>query len=348
MPNDEDMTAFVGVGNMVRWVRATGVERVLTGLVEYLEADFVRWQSFEKSPRVANHTPFGVIELMPITDPDLYAFKYVNGHPFNPARGFQTVTAFGVLADVHNGYPIFAAEMTLLTALRTAATSAMFARSLARPDSAVMAMIGAGSQAEFQALAFRAVLGIDRLRVWDVDPDATDKLVRNLTPLGFTIHRATSASDAVSGADIVTTCTADKASATVLSADDIRPGMHLNAIGGDCPGKTELDPRILPLARIFTEFTPQTRIEGDIQLAASDHPVTEFWEVLTGLTPGRRSAEDITLFDSVGFAIEDFSALRYVRDQTKDTDFTEDIDLVAEPENPKDLFGFLSTPVPVF
>lgn len=332
---------------MVRWVRTEGVERVLAGLVDYLEADFARWPSFEKSPRVANHTPFGVIELMPITDPDLYAFKYVNGHPFNPARGYQTVTAFGVLADVHNGYPIFAAEMTLLTALRTAATSAMVARALARPDSAVMAMIGAGSQAEFQALAFRAVLGIDRLRVWDVDAAAIDKLVRNLAPLGFEIERATSASDAAAGADIVTTCTADKAAATVLSVDDVRPGMHLNAIGGDCPGKTELDVRILPLARIFTEFTPQTRIEGEIQLAAPDYPVTEVWEVLAGRAAGRQSAEEITLFDSVGFAIEDFSALRYVRDATRGTDFVADIDLVAEPDDPKDLFGFLAAPVPV-
>ena len=79
--------------------------------------DLSRWESFDKSERVANHTPFGVIELMPISDPDLYAFKYVNGHPFNPARGFQTVTAFGVLADVHNGYPVFLAEMTVLTTL---------------------------------------------------------------------------------------------------------------------------------------------------------------------------------------------------------------------------------------
>lgn len=113
----------------------------------------------------------------------------------------------------------------------------MVARALARPDSAVMAMIGAGSQAEFQALAVRAVLGIDRLRVWDVDAAAIDKLVRNLAPLGFEIERATSASDAAAGADIVTTCTADKAAATVLSVDDVRPGMHLNAIGGDCPAR---------------------------------------------------------------------------------------------------------------
>ena len=284
---------------------------------------------------------------MPISDPDSYAFKYVNGHPFNPARGYQTVTAFGVLAETHNGYPVFLAEMTLLTALRTAATSAMVARALARPDSAVMALIGAGSQSEFQALAFRAVLGITELRVWDSDPAAMEKVRRNLEPRGFTVHVASSSSDAASGADIVTTCTADKANAVVLADADVRPGMHLNAIGGDCPGKTELDTATVERAAVFVEFEPQTRIEGEIQRMPADSPVTEFWNVLAGRAPGRTSAEQITLFDSVGFAIEDFSALAYLHGDVAGTPWCIDVDLVAAPEDPKDLFGFALSPVPV-
>src|SRR5699024_1414823 len=176
------MTGFVDVHNMGKWIQREGVEPIMLGMVDYLEADFARWEAFDKVPRVASHTPFGVIELMPTSDNAEYSFKYVNGHPSNPARGFQTVTAFGVLADVDNGYPTFLAEMTLLTAVRTAATSAMVAKHLARADSAVMAMIGAGSQAEFQALAFRAMLGINYLQVFDVDPAAVVKLRRNLEP----------------------------------------------------------------------------------------------------------------------------------------------------------------------
>jgi ornithine cyclodeaminase len=316
-------------------------------MIPYLEEDFARWEVFEKSPRLASHTPYGVIELMPTSDFDRYAFKYVNGHPSNPARGFQTVTAFGLLSDVHNGYPILLAEMTLLTALRTAATSAMVAKRLARPDSRVMGMIGAGSQAEFQALGMRAALGIDTLRVWDTDPAATQKLVRNLEPLGFNITVATSGPDAVAGTHIVTTCTADKAFATVLTDDMVEPGMHLNAIGGDCPGKTELDPAILHRATVFVEYPPQTRIEGEVQQMAPDFPVTEFWQVLTDEAPGRTSTDQITLFDSVGFAIEDFTALRYLADRVAGTDYETQIDLVAEPEDPKDLFGMIDVLSPV-
>lgn len=341
------MTAFVGVRNMLRLVQGRGPARIMSELVDYLHEDFVRWEEFDRTPRIASHTPFGVIELMPASDRDTYGFKYVNGHPSNPARGYQTVTAFGVLADVHNGYPTFAAEMTVLTALRTAATSALAARALARPDSRRMALIGAGSQSEFQALAMHTVLGISELAVHDVDPDAIAKLVRNLAPLGFDITVAADATEACQGADIVTTCTADKALATVLHDADVAEGMHLNAIGGDCPGKTELDPSILDRAQVVVEHTPQTRIEGEIQARDADFAVTELWQVLAGRAPGRTTESQITLFDSVGFAIEDLTALRYVRDAVLGTDLVEDIDLVAEPDDPKDLFGMCGALAPV-
>jgi ornithine cyclodeaminase len=341
------MTRFVDVHNMVRWAAGRGPENIISGMIRYLEDDFRRWESFDKTPRVASHTPFGVIELMPTSDHETYGFKYVNGHPSNPARGFQTVTAFGVLADVHNGYPTFLTEMTVLTALRTAATSGMVAKKLARADSRVMAMIGSGSQSEFQALAFRSALGISTLRVWDTDPAALEKFVANMAPLGFDITIATSAADAVRGADVITTCTADKANATVLTADLIEPGVHINAIGGDCPGKTELEPAILGLGDVFVEYAPQTRIEGEIQHMSADFGVTEFWQVLTDRAPGRTANAQITIFDSVGFAIEDFSALRFVRDAVDGTEFFVEIDLVASPEDPKNLFGLVGALSPV-
>ncbi len=341
------MTRFVDVHNMISWVRSQGPETIIKGLIQYIEDDFRRWARFDKTPRVASHTPYGVIELMPTSDHETYGFKYVNGHPSNPARGYQTVTAFGVLADVHNGYPTFLAEMTILTALRTAATSAMVAKALARPDSRVMAMIGTGSQAEFQALAMRTALGVAKLRVWDTDPAAVKKFIRNMVPLGFEIDVAASALEAVEGADVITTCTADKTQATILSVQHVTPGVHLNAIGGDCPGKTELDPLILEIGDVFVEYESQTRIEGEIQQMPADFAVTEFWKVLLGAAPGRTSEDQITIFDSVGFAVEDFSALRYVRDSVDGSDFFEDIDLVANPDDPKDLFGLVGALSPV-
>ena len=121
----------------------------------------------------------------------------------------------------------------------------------------------------------------------------------------------------------------------------IEAGVHINAIGGDCPGKTELDPAILRRADVFVEYAPQTRIEGEIQQLEADFPVTEMWEVVDGRHPGRVAQDRITVFDSVGFALEDYSALRFVQHAVAGTDLFTDIHLVADPVDPKDLFALI-------
>lgn len=204
-----------------------------------------------------------------------------------------------------------------------------------------MAMIGNGAQSEFQSLAMQAIVGVTDVRLYDADPVATAKCARNLSGSGLTVTVCTSAEEAIEGAQILTTCTADKAHATILTENMVGAGVHINAIGGDCPGKTEIAPGILTRADIFVEYPPQTRIEGDIQQLSEDHPVTEIWKVIAGHAPGRTSDKQITIFDSVGFAIEDFSALRFVRDQIAGTDFFHSLDLLADPDNPRDLYGML-------
>ena len=340
-PSDKALVPFVSVENMMRLVHHIGIEEMLRGLAAYIEADFKRWELFDKTPRVASHSSEGVIELMPTSDGEVYGFKYVNGHPKNTKEGLQTVTAFGLLADVDTGYPVLLSEMTVLTAMRTAATSALVARYLAPQASSTMAMIGNGAQAEFQSLAMKAICGIETVRLYDIDPAATQKAAANLSGIGLEVVACRSAEDAMEGAEIITTCTADKQYATILTDNMVGEGVHINAIGGDCPGKTELAPGVLHRADIFVEYPEQTRIEGEIQQLADDHPVTELWQVMTGQAQGRRSAKQITLFDSVGFAIEDFSALRYVRDQIKGTGLFFELDLLADPDDPRDLFGML-------
>lgn len=326
---------------MMRLIHHIGIQDMLRDLASYIEADFKRWELFDKTPRVASHSDVGVIELMPTSDGEAYGFKYVNGHPKNTSEGLQTVTAFGLLADVYTGYPVLLTEMTILTALRTAATSAMAAKYLAPKGSSTMAMIGNGAQSEFQSLAMQAICGIDTIRLYDKDPAATDKCAANLAHTGLTVVKCATPEEAIEGAHILTTCTADKQNATILTDNMVGAGVHINAIGGDCPGKTELASGILTRSDIFVEYPPQTRVEGEIQQMSPDHPVTELWEVITGAAQGRSGSRQITLFDSVGFAIEDFSALRYVRDKIKDTPFHYDLDLLADPDDPRDVFGML-------
>jgi ornithine cyclodeaminase len=341
------MVDFIGIERVRELVGRKGVAGFIEELAGEIAADYGRWDDFDKSPRHAVHSPVGVIELMPISDGRLYSFKYVNGHPKNTAEGLLTVTAFGVLADVDTGYPLLLSELTLTTALRTAAMSALAARSMARPDSRVMALIGNGAQSEFQSIAFHHMLGIRELRLYDVDPAATSKLERNLERLdlpGLRVSRCGSAGEAARGADIVTTVTADKRNAIILTPQMIEPGMFLNAVGGDCPGKTELHGDILrrPDARVVVEYAPQSRLEGEVQQMPADFPVTEFTDVVTGRAVGRAHALEVTIFDSVGFALEDFSALRYLhRLHREDRRHDATIDLVPALDDPKNLYALL-------
>lgn len=333
------MVKYIGTRELQSFLATRPLEQVIEGLAAYIKADYLRWQQFDKTARLASHSAVGVIELMPISDGRLYSFKYVNGHPRNTSHGLLTVTAFGVLADVGSGYPRLLSELTLTTALRTAATSVLAARHMARSDRRVMALIGNGAQSEFQAIAFHRLLGIAELRVFDVDAVATDKLCRNLRAYpDLRIVRAGSVAEAVRGADIVTTVTADKRRAVIVTADMVEAGMHLNAVGGDCPGKTELQREVLSKARVVVEFEPQSRVEGELQQMPAEFAVTELWQVLAGTASGRADNDEVTVFDSVGFALEDFSALRYL-DEQLDARFTQQIDLVPDLADPKDLYG---------
>jgi ornithine cyclodeaminase len=339
------MTTLLTTHDITRIVAAHGLPEVLRQMVAAIAADFRRWPEFDKVARVATHSQEGVIELMPVADATHYSFKYVNGHPANGRHGLPTVMAFGVLAEVSTGQPLLLSELTLTTAMRTAATSVMAAQQLARPGSRTMALIGNGAQSEFQALAFHHLMGITTLRLFDTDAAATAKLQGHLRGVpGLTLVVCGSTAEALQGADIVTTVTADKRQATIVTPEMLAPGMHLNAVGGDCPGKTELHPGVLAAARVFVEYEPQSRIEGDVQQMPADFAVTELWRVLTGQAPGRRSEAEITVFDSVGFALEDYSALRLMGALAAKLGLGQTIDLIPAMADPKDLFGELVRP----
>ncbi|MFO1173930.1 MAG: ornithine cyclodeaminase [Paracoccaceae bacterium] len=344
MQQNLNIVPFVSVDNMMRLVLHLGVERVLTDLAAEIEADFRRWPLFDKTPRVASHSDVGVIELMPTSDGEMYGFKYVNGHPKNMKEGLQTVTAFGLLADVNTGYPLLLSEMTILTALRTAAMSALAAKWLA-PKGAT----GHGPDRQRRAVRVPgAGLGPSAASArygTTHRPVATRKCMANLKGTGLKLVACATAEEAILRAQIITTVTADKQYSTILTDNMVGAGVHINAVGGDCPGKTELHHDILLRSDIYVEYPPQTRIEGEIQQLAPDHPVKELWQVMTGAVAGRADDRAITLFDSVGFAVEDFSALRYVLRQLKalpkSLAFSTDLDMIADPDEPRDLYGML-------
>ena len=286
---------------------------------------------------------------MPISDGQLYSFKYVNGHPKNTAQGLLTVTAFGVLADVATGYPRAAVRADVHDcAAHGCDVGARRALHGAAVAAASMALIGNGAQANSRrspSITCSASASCACSTPISQRPRSSSAISRCCSCLRLRVTRCRSTAEAVQGADIVTTVTADKRNADDPAAADDRAGMHLNAIGGDCPGKTELHGDILrrPDARVVVEFEPQSRIEGEIQQLEPTFPVIEFADVLTARRRRARRDGEVTIFDSVGFALEDFSALRYLhRLHQEERGTKREIDLVPALADPKDLFGELA------
>ncbi|MBL1264008.1 ornithine cyclodeaminase [Candidatus Methylomicrobium oryzae] len=328
--------------NIQKLIATTGIESFFDRLIAALEQDFRHWHDFRKSSRHATHYAQGVIELMPCASGRYYAFKYVNGHPGNTPLGKLSVIAIGQLSDALTGYPLLLADMTLLTAFRTAATSALAAKYLARPDAETLAIIGTGAQAEFQVLGFKRLFPLKEIRYYDKAPQAMAKFAHNLENSGFLLTPADSVRAAIRQADIVITATAAHGRQRLFGLQDLAPGTHLNAIGGDRPGKTELPAELLEAVKIAVEYLPQSLAEGEVQQCAADRVHAELWELTAGIKPGRESREEITLFDSVGFALEDYSALRLLYELASEHSLGEELEILPEPADPKDLFGLFN------
>lgn len=329
------------IEDIKKLVTKVGYKDFFFKLIDTLEEDYSNWESFDKTPRVANHVDGGVIELMPISNDELYSFKYVNGHPKNPNQNKLTVMATGQLSVTETGEPLMFTEMTLLTAFRTAANSALAAKYLARKDSKILTLIGTGAQSEFQYLAYSYLFDLEEIRYFDTDPKAMDKFEKNMKQFDVRITRCNDSADAVKSADIVIVCTADKRNQTVITEDMIEKDVFISGLGGDCPGKTEIQKELVEKSTVVVEFLEQAKIEGDIQQLPDDFVCTEIQELVKGKVSLNVATHGTILFDSVGFALEDYSVLRLIYDLAKQNNVGKEMNLIPEIDDVKDLFSLL-------
>lgn len=335
------MSLLVTISDLKKLINKVGLLEFFRLTIAQLHEDFSDWQHINMIPRIATHYPHGVIELMPASTDEYYGFKYVNGHPNNPQIDKLTVTAIGMLAEVSSGYPLLVSEMTVLTAIRTAATSALASRYLALKDSHHFGIIGTGSQSEFQVLAHLVELNIENVFYYDIDPAAMKKFEANMQQYDIHLTRCASTEEVIQHSNILTTATADKTAARIISDAMIQKGIHINGIGGDCPGKTEIGINLLKRCKIVVEFIEQSLIEGEIQNLTRDDVYAELWQLVQGETIGRENADEVTLFDSVGVALEDYSILKLVYKLVREHNLGERVDLLPELSDPKNLFNSL-------
>lgn len=337
---------IITVELLIEIIERHGFDNYMIDLISSFRRDFKKWDSFTKIPRPSMHVPGGVLELMPICDNEkYYSFKYVNCHPKNTLIGKQTVVATGQLSRIDTGYPLMFSEMTILTALRTAAMSALTTDLMSRKNAQVFAIIGTGAQSEFQVKALQLIRDITEVRYFDIDSKAMDKFERNMKGTNLKLVRCNNVEEAVKEADIITVCTACKAHVDVIKNDWVREGIHINALGGDTIGKTELELSILSRGRLVVEYFDQAFIEGEIQRLHIDDAkklvYAEMHELTTGKKLGRESDNEITLFDSVGIALEDYSVLRLTYELAEKYNIGENLNITPVIDDPKDLFSMI-------
>jgi alanine dehydrogenase len=239
----------------------------------------------------------------------------------NQRRGLPTIQATYLLTDPETGTPLALMEAAFLTAIRTGAASAVAARYMARPDSRTLACFGAGVQARYQLLCLREILPLARVRVVGRDPARAGAFVRRMRDeLGLPVEIATDRRAAVRGADVVSCATT--ATRPVFDGRDLGPGAHVDAVGNFRPSTREVDTVTIRKSRVVVDtYDGAWEEAGDVLIPIKAGAITrrqvraELAEVVTGKRPGRTSAEEITLFKSVGFAPEDAVTARLAYDR---------------------------------
>lgn len=258
----------------------------------------------------------GDLRAMPsyLEELDISAVKIVNSHSENRIKyGLPTVMAIIILVDPKNGATKAIMGGTWATDMRTGAAGCIAAKYLAKKDSKVVGLVGAGAQARTQLMGILSLYKkLEEVRVWSRTEKTRDAYVAEMKTMHGNVTKiipAKSAKDAVEEADIVVTTTSSRE--PIVSNDWVEDGMHFNCIGADAPGKEELDPAILARAKIIVDDREQASHSGEINIPLTKGVITrqniwaEIGEVVAGLKPGRTSPDEITVFTSTGLALQD-------------------------------------------
>jgi len=259
-----------------------------------------------------------------IEDLGLIGTKIASGFYDNYKLGLPPGIAVIILMDLKTSIPVAIMDGTYVTAYRTGAAGAVAAKVLARKDSKIIGVVGAGTQARMQILALREVFSIKEIKVWDINTTWRDRYVEEMSEqLKIPIEPVEDIKDAVIEADIIVTVTPSRKA--LVMKEWIQEGVHINAIGADGPGKQELDPFIVKRAdKVVVDSLNQCRIIGEIQHALADGLITEddvyaeIGQILIGEKKGRETNEEITLFDATGLAAQDIAAANIVFKQAKE------------------------------
>jgi alanine dehydrogenase len=277
----------------------------------------------------------GILGLMPgyMEDPQVLGLKVIAVFPGNDGTDYDSHQGLVALFDVENGSPIAIMDASEITAIRTAAATGVATELLAREDAGKLALIGSGVQARTHLRAMLQAREISKVRVFSPNIANREAFAKRESERhAIEVEAVGSAREAVEDADII--CTTTSASDPVLLGEWITPGTHLNAVGSSVPSDRELDTAAVAMARLYVDRRESALNEaGDFMLAKQEgaiddsHIVGEIGELLLGEVDGRRNAEEVTLFKSLGLAVEDLAAAHHVYARAKQEGVGTEVDL---------------------
>lgn len=274
--------------------------------------------------RVMARAPKGILGAMPgAIDGVGLGAKLVSFFPDNGARGMHTHNAMIALVDVETGVPLAIMDGRLITEMRTAAASAVATRALAVEGAKTVAILGAGVQARSHVEALREIGMMEGVRVWSRTPAHAEAFTKSVLAKGIRAVTAPTVADACRGATII--CTVTAAQSPLLDSGDVAEGCHINAVGSSAPHMQELTPALVARARLVVDSVEGALNEsGDVLAAIRANALppkpdmVRLCDVVAGSVPGRRSSTDVTLFKSLGIAIEDVACGALVYDRARE------------------------------
>lgn len=341
---DKD-TLLLEEKDIIRLIKEkVGLKNFLLQLMESLETGFKRFadKRITVPVRYEFFSPVGSIASMAAADEDHFACKVVNTHPENSTKfSMPTVMATGLLLDIQTGYPIMLTESAILTALRTGATSAVATKYLANKKSKIVGIIGNGAEALAQLHAISLVKNIEKVYAYDIDENASKSFRSSAEKLlcGTTEVRISDAKTTSSESDVLVAVTSNGLNAPpVVYECWIRDGTHINAVGGCVANQVELEKSLLDKAKVVVDFRDQAICEGESQQLAQDGIFADLSEIVSKNKNSRIREDEVTVFDSVGFAMEDLQTYKLIYELAIGEGVGKIVNIAARPKHSKNLY----------
>ncbi len=320
------------------------LENFLKELFNVLENGFKKFAKGQIINPVRHEFYFnkGSVESMSASDEDYFSCKIVNTHKGNPINyGLPTIIANGILIDGQTGYPLMITGSTILTALRTGVASAIATKHLAKKGYNKLGIIGNGSQSIPQLHAISLVRDIESVFIYDTDILASSSFKKSAEKLfkNMKVEILLNSKEVCNKSDILVTATCkDKDTAPIVYDKWIRDGIHINAVGGDSPNKIELEKSLVERSKVIVDFQDQAVYEGESQQIFEGKIYADLSEIITGQKKGREHEDEITIFDSVGFAMEDLQVYRLIYDLAIKENIGNRVNISSIPQNCKNIY----------